>query len=290
MRRYVQKTKENGQSIHHDERLDRDVFIHWVAQASSRELVRERLVKLQSVQCPYLALVYDIVDEGEQVGVVEEDLPDPVEVTLENRTRRIYEFCAALSALHEDGLAHGNLDEHCFRKGALGQGRLCNLAFAEDGLDDGGTDVAGFISCLNRMGAPDIADEIWQQRWMSVVRLKRMNVDVLKALRDRLKALLLLDRHRALVYWRGKSRELSAKQRSQTLVHPISTIVATMKIEYDGTRFFVAAFDGEVRINNCALTVGQDLPQSCLIVLGDSTRPSTQKYSVTFDQSHPEVL
>ncbi|HRI67903.1 MAG TPA: hypothetical protein PK156_26880, partial [Polyangium sp.] len=199
----------------------------------------------------------------------------------------MYEFCSGLAALHDYGLAHGNIDDGCFREGTLERGILCNLEFAQDGLDNPETDRDRFISYLEVRGARKIDDEIWQNHWKALLAGGSLNVNAMK---DRLKALVLKDRHRAVVYWRSKSRELSATRRTQTFVHPMPSIEATLKIEYDGTRFFVAEVAGEVRINNRAFKAGDELPQSCVIVLGNPSRTWTERYSITFDQSHPEVI
>jgi hypothetical protein len=271
----------------HDQNLDRRVCIHWVATADKREVVRSRLAALQSVHSPYLALIYDFVDEGGSVGVVEEALDSAVVTTDSNALRCLYEFCAGLAALHANYLAHGALDEHSFRVGPLGRGRLCNLAFGDDQLDDPATDREAFAARLMGMGADQIPDETFQHL-REELATPGNSAPTAQAFRARLAALLLRDQHRALAHWQGKSIELGVETRSARFRHPIQG-VASVKLEYDGTRFFVAEVNGEVRVNNRTPSPGEELPGSCVIVLGSRHRPWHDRYPITFDQSHPEV-
>lgn len=270
----------------HDQNLDRRVCIHWVATVDKREIVRSRLAALQLVRSSYVALIYDLVDEDGSVGVVEEALDSAV-TTDSDVLRCLYEFCAGLAALHDNCLAHGALDEHSFRVGPLRRGRLCNLAFGDDQLDDPSTDREAFAARLTGMGAAQVTDDMFQ-------RLRRELADpgspapTAQAFRARLAALLLRDQHRALAHWQGRSIELGAETRSARFRHPVQG-VASVKLEYDGTRFFVAEVNGEVRVNNRPPSLGMELPGSCVIVLGDKRRAWHDRYSITFDQSHPEV-
>lgn len=287
--RYKEERGEDSYSICEDQHLKRKVYIDWIPGKAHEDEIRERLVKLQSVQSPFLALIYDMVVDGDRIGIVQEDLPHEVNVDAENRRSRIYEFCAALAALHEKGLAHGKLGTHCFRFESQERGRLCNLAFAQKGLDEPITDCRSLISVLKEWRADEIEDSVWQTLW------QKLDYDPdwfnVAALRDRLKALLLENRHRALLYATrsGKTVELSAARTTVRYTHPAGD-VGTIKLQYDGTRFLVADVSGEVHINNMAVKAGEELLQSCVIVLGDADKRSqSQRYSITFDQSHPEV-
>ncbi len=287
--RYKEERSKESYSICEDLHLKRKVYIDWIGEKNDQESVRRRLAKLQLVQSPHVALIYDMVVEGDRIGIVQEDLPNPVEVTSENRRMCIYEFCAALAALHDKGLAHGAIGKDCFRVGPLGRGQLYNLAFARDGLDDPITDCAAFIARLKDWGVLEIEDKLWHEL-LQTLEYDPDWFDV-AALRDRIKALLLENRHRALLYATRseKTVELNATKRIIRYTHPVAD-VGTIKIKYDGTRFLVADVSGEVHINNMAVTADQELPQSCVIVLGDAnTRSQSQRYSITFDQSHPEV-
>lgn len=267
-----------------DENLGREVRIHWVAPSSSRELVRARLVALQAIRSPYLALIYDLVEHENWLGVVEENLDDAVTMSKGDPLRRLYEFCAGLAALHDQRLAHGALNNQSFREGPFGRGRLCNLAFGKSALDDPATDRKTFAEGLTAMGVDMIKDP-----GLHILRMAMAASTVFSAapFRDRLAALLLRDKHRALLTWHGTNIELSASTRSARIVHPSG--LGSFAVEYDGTRFFLAEVAGEVRVNNVALLVGANLPSSCVIALGNPSRPASQRYFVTFDQSHPEV-
>ena len=289
--RYQVRERINAHSvICHDQNLDRRVCIHWVAPASACKAVRARLAALQSVHSPYVALIYDLVEKkaNGRVGVVEENLGAAVETTVDNRLRSLYELCAGLTALHASHLAHGALDENSFRVGPLGHGRLCNLAFADDQLDVPTTDRAAFAALLDKMGASLVEDDTFKKLYTKLAASRRHAPPSAQELRDRLAALLLHNQHRALVYWQGTSIELGSRQPSAHFVHPRPG-VASVTISYDGTRFFIADVNGEVRVNNVIISRGTDLPSSCVLVLGGIHRPWHDRYSITFDQSHPEV-
>lgn len=271
-----------------DENLDRRVCIHWVTSDSEREEVRARLAALQSVQSPYMALVYDLVEHKDKIGVVEEDLPGLVEITETDRLQHLYELSAGLAALHDKALAHGALDEHSFRLGPLGRGRLCNLAFDRDDLDDPSTDYEDFAARLEDMGADQVTDASFQALRAQLATPSRAPPGRVQAIRDRLAALLLYDKHRALAYWNGTSVELGARRRSALFAHP-SLGVASVTLQYDGTQFLLANVVGEVLVNNRPLPQGSGLPDSCVIALGAPHRAWTDRYFITFDQSHPEV-
>jgi hypothetical protein len=256
-----------------------------VAQKDKVAAVRARLAVLLSIASPFLALIYDMVIEANRVGVVEEALPDAVSVDDTSRLSRLYEMSAGLAALHDNGLAHGALDKDSFRMGPLNRGRLCNLAFGDAALDEPPRDYGAFARCLDAMGISRIRDASLEELRR---KLEQPTSDPLTArLRDRIAALLLRDKHRALAYWRGTSVELSSQQRTARFSHP--TGLAAVTIEYDGTRFYLSEAAGEVRVNNLPVTPGSELPGSCVLVLGGAHRARSERYSVTFDQSHPEV-
>ncbi len=271
--------------ICHDKNLARKVCIHWVAPSSLREHVRARLVALQAIHSPYIALIYDLIEHENWLGVVEENLDVAVTVSKADPLRRLYEFCAGLAALHDRHLAHGALNNQSFREGPFGHGRLCNLAFGKNALDDPATDRKTFAEGLTAMGVDMIKDPALHMLCMAMATSAVFSA---VPFRDRLAALLLCNKHRALMTWRGTNIELSASTRSARIVHPLPG-VGSFAIEYDGTRFFLTEVAGEVLVNNVALLVGADLPSSCVIALGNDSRAASQRYFVTFDQSHPEV-
>lgn len=272
-----------------DVNLGREVCIRWLSGGSRlADVATARIGKILEIRSPYLAQVYDVWRQEPRAGVVEEHLPDGVAVADANRMVVLYQFCCAVAALHQAGLAHGALQPAVFRQGPLGAGRLCNMRFVEPGLDEPETDRAALSSSLQAMGASDIADAELQ-RILGQLQRGEVSVPIGSALvRDRLAALLLRDRHRALVNWQGGHVELGAGRRSMRLAHPMPG-VAEITLGYDGTRFSVQQVSGEVKINNTPPAAGDELPASCVVVLGDSHRPWHQRYSVTFDQSHPEV-
>jgi len=270
-----------------DRNLHRRVCIHWV-KSKSRLAIQERLSIIQTIHTPYLALIYDLVEANGRLGVVEEDLADAIQGSDADRLRNMYEFSAGVAALHAKGLAHGAIDEQCFRLGRFGRGCLCNLSFGHKELDDPSIDSESIAEYIDYLNNGSVLDAKFRHSHAQLRSRPAFTAAHVVAIRDRLAALLLRDQHRALLHWKGKNIELGANRRLTTVVHPVAN-VAKLTIEYDSTRFFIAMVAGEVRINNVALNAGDDLPSSCVVALGDSSRPWNQRYFLTFDQSHPEV-
>lgn len=126
-----------------------------------------------------------------------------------------------------------------------------------------------------------------------VLRLLESCMDVnpnrrptMQVVRDALARHLLHDRHQALAVYQGQPHLLTKSKRSVTASW---ANVASVKISYDGFRFFVAELSGEVYINYGLATQGQSLPESCVVALGAPERGAARKY-ITFDLSHPEVV
>lgn len=96
---------------------------------------------------------------------------------------------------------------------------------------------------------------------------------------------LLRDQHRALIAFRGKTYVLDKRNRA---VHLSVANQGSITISYDGLRFGVGAVKDDVAINNMPASSIEELPGSCVIVLG---APSLGKLrtNITVDVSHPEV-
>ena len=107
--------------------------------------------------------------------------------------------------------------------------------------------------------------------------------------RARIHAHCLRDRHRAVAVYRGQPTEMNRAQPALRLVHPTAG-VATIVLHYDGLQFFVYECVGEVYINNLPIPAGSVIVGSCVITLGASTRPWSERYFVTLDITHPEVV
>lgn len=126
-----------------------------------------------------------------------------------------------------------------------------------------------------------------------VLRLLESCLDVnpsrrpsMQIVRDALAKHLLYDKHQALAVHQEQPHWLTKNKRSVTASW---TNVASVKISYDGLRFYVAELSGEVYINYGAATLDQSLPESCVVALGAPERGASRKY-ITFDLSHPEVV
>lgn len=97
---------------------------------------------------------------------------------------------------------------------------------------------------------------------------------------------LLKDRHRALLVSNGKTYTLSKDNRAVRLS---AKDQGSVEIAYDGLRLLVRSVSGDVEINNMNLSPGDELPGSCVIVLG-APELKGQRTNITVDISHPEVL
>ncbi len=112
------------------------------------------------------------------------------------------------------------------------------------------------------------------------------NRPAMSEVRDLLARHVLIDRHQALIVFQGKASYLNATGRSVNLSLPN---VGQIQIQYDGLDFRVQSLTGDVRVNNRQLAVGDSLPGSCVVALGDPAQANSRKY-ITFDLSHPEIV
>lgn len=107
-------------------------------------------------------------------------------------------------------------------------------------------------------------------------------------IRDRARCLLLRGRHRALFVDEGGRRyELHSDQREITIEE---TNLGSVRVNYDGLVFRVAAVTGDVWKNNVRVAVGDPLDGCCVIALGSATLPAAERRFVTMDVSHPGVV
>jgi len=102
--------------------------------------------------------------------------------------------------------------------------------------------------------------------------------------RDVLARRLLYGKHRAVVTY-GAMHELSFPGKSISLKAGIGDIT----IRYDGLCFTIESLSGDVYINNARAQVGETLPGSCVITLGDPSLGASRSF-VPFNVSHPGVV
>jgi serine/threonine-protein kinase len=98
---------------------------------------------------------------------------------------------------------------------------------------------------------------------------------------------MLRDKHQALAVYGRTPRYLNANNRSVNLD---LKGVGSIGIKYTGLDFVVASASGEVSINNRPPCIGESLPGSCVVSLGDGNRRATERAFITFDVSHPEIV
>jgi serine/threonine protein kinase len=97
---------------------------------------------------------------------------------------------------------------------------------------------------------------------------------------------LLRDEHRALLVSGNNTYWID---RAKPKVRIAVSGRGTLSITYDGLRFVVSEISGDVAINNLAISNGDCLPGSCVIVLGAAAL-GTRRTMITVDVSHPEVV
>lgn len=108
----------------------------------------------------------------------------------------------------------------------------------------------------------------------------------MSSVRDIIAKHLLLNKHQALAVYQGAPHYLNTNNRTVSISW---TGVGSVRISYDGMRFFVEEVNGEVFINYGLAEIDQPLPASCVLALGAPQRGAQRKY-ITFDLSHPEVV
>jgi eukaryotic-like serine/threonine-protein kinase len=99
-----------------------------------------------------------------------------------------------------------------------------------------------------------------------------------------LQAQLLRNKHKGLLV-SGDHLFVMSSEKPGALLQIDSTL--SIAIRYTGLAFRVAATEGVVSINNCRTRVGDTLPKSCVITLGDA---GERRVFATFDISNPEVV
>lgn len=95
---------------------------------------------------------------------------------------------------------------------------------------------------------------------------------------------LLYGKHKAVVTY-GAAHELSAPGKSIRLKAGVGDIT----IRYDGLSFTIESLSGDVYINNARAQVGETLPSSCVITIGNSSLGASRTF-VPFNVSHPGVV
>ncbi len=120
-------------------------------------------------------------------------------------------------------------------------------------------------------------------RCLSITPADRPEMSIV---RDTISKHLLHGTHRALVVSGGRTYDFHGSGKS---VEFGIAGLGKLTITYDGLDFTATNVEGEVFVNNMAITVGHQFVGSCVIALGGPARGNQRAY-VTFDVSHPEVL
>ncbi|MFE8645657.1 protein kinase [Sphingomonas sp. NCPPB 2930] len=98
---------------------------------------------------------------------------------------------------------------------------------------------------------------------------------------------LLRDKHKGMFVQKNATVfELSA---ANPFVKLTIAGLGAVSVRYDGLEFSVTAVEGNVRVNNVSVAVGNILHTACLLSFGSPGLGSGQQW-VTFFSSHPEVV
>jgi len=291
-----------------DSHLDREVTVKrgWIER--DRVRLQSQIARLSATQSRHLADIYDLLSlRDDELAIVEESVEGQtlIEWMAAGQTdedsvlRTLLQIANALLALETAGLVAASLDAEHWRFDDEG---ILNLSLYP--LLDAGV-LEPQIGSTNRL--PELsghATELALRYTQATAKpLVAMSDPMLTGFlngtpnseysiadyRERIHAHCLRDRHRAVAVYRGQPTEMNRAQRALRLAHPIAG-VATIVLHYDGLQFFVHECVGEVYINNLPIPTRSVIAGSCVITLGAPVRPWSERYFVTLDITHPEVV
>lgn len=292
----------------HDSHLDRHVMVKrgWTEQ--HRPQLQSQIATLSANQSRHLADVYDLLLlPDDKLAIVEESIKGQtlVEWMAAGLTdegdvlRTLLQIANALVDLETAGLVAASLAAEHWQFDDEG---ILNLSLYP--LSEAGVLEPQFGSANRLLDLSGHAKELALRYTQATAKtLVAMSDPMLTGLlngtpevgfsiakyRERIHAHCLRDRHRAVAVYRGQPTEINRAQPALRLVHPTAG-VATIVLHYDGLQFFVYECVGEVYINNLPIPAGSVIVGSCVITLGASTRPWSERYFVTLDITHPEVV
>lgn len=297
----------------HDAHLQRDVLLKPWWSAADRDALRRIIASVAGLQNKHIADVYDLVEmnPGNGLAIVEERLTGSDLATWDSSTSRnegevlrvLLQMTGAVAALHSYGLSAPSLEAGHWRFDADG---LLNLSvFVASPSGRGGViplqltearraEDVRYLAAYAKQRAtrhfagptivPALSDPMLRELWQGAPS----GAYALDAYHQRLHACVVRDQHRAMVVYRQRPMELSAKNRALTLTHPAEG-VAKATISYDGITFVIKP-TGEAYLNNVPISAPTQMPNSCILTLGAPTRSWAERHFITFDASQPEVV
>jgi serine/threonine-protein kinase len=103
--------------------------------------------------------------------------------------------------------------------------------------------------------------------------------------RDAIARRLLHGQHQGCLLYNGTPYKLSGAGKGTKITVPGK---GGLSIYYSGASFRISELTGDISINGIPAQVGQDLPGSCVIIIG--SQANSYRDFITFDISHPEVV
>lgn len=291
-----------------DSHLDRHVMVKRGWTEEHRPQLQSQIATLSASQSRHLADVYDLLSlPDDQLAIVEESIEGQtlIEWMAAGPTdegdvlRTLLQIANALLVLETAGLVAASLGAEHWRFDDEG---ILNLSLYP--LMEAGVLEPRFGSTNLLLELSEHAKELALRYTQATAKpLVAVSDPILMGLlngtpesgssigkyRERIRAHCLRDRHRAVTVYRGQPTEMNRAQPALRLAHP-TTGVATIVLHYDGLQFSVRECDGEVYRNNLPVWPGFVIDGSCVITLGASTRPWNERYFVTLDITHPEVI
>lgn len=294
-----------------DDHLERDVLVKPWWSAADRPALQSIAAILAGLQNKHIADFYDLLEMPDGgLAVVEERLIGNDLGTWSSTPqsegevlRVLLQMTSAVAALHMSGLTAPSLAFDHWRFDGDGLLNLSVFVATRQGgralipgpltpdqqaadvrtLADHAKHLATRHLTRGRALAPVLSDPVLRDLWQG-----RPGTYTLEAYRERLHACCVRDQHRAMVVSRQRALELSAKNRTITLAHPVAGI-ASGTISYDGIVFVIAA-TGELYLNNLPIPIPTLMPSSCILTLGAPARSWAERHFITFDASQPEVV
>ena len=118
---------------------------------------------------------------------------------------------------------------------------------------------------------------------LSLTLADRPNMEVV---RDVIARRLMYGRHKATITSGGRTYDLFKPGGSIKISHGS---YGRIEIEYDGLEFKVKSFEGAVYINGVLVSQNMCLPDSCVLIIGE-TQLGASRLFLPFNSSHPEVV
>lgn len=332
---YQEKYFEGGQGkiyLCRDINLDRLVAIKCLKGEQS--LLQQEVTALSRVHSKHVVEVYDFIDQGSEVAIVEEyvsgrDLTTFHEqVTIENYLKTLYQIACGIDDIHNVGYIHRDIKPENIKLSEEGVIKILDFGLSTQ-LDDANTTnlrgtmpyiapellnnyppvpftkevdifAFGITAWVLSTGLPP--DKIIPPFEQLPFQVHEEVISILKktcnqkpserpemfTVRDILARQILYGQHIALITHNNEVYTISSENKTAKIGNDS---LGNLSVIYDGLHFKVkiSEVSGDVYLNNKRIESDMNIPDSCVITLGEPSRKWGRIF-VTFDVSHPEVV